>query len=161
MVVLRVLSSNSSYILQTLVGKYLTCPKSQSMAVFTLHWIDQPRAPKVLSSGTIFVTIMTGNAPILKVVRSVSDSFLERSAPNVNVLFSGSVLFFGTESLYHSLGLEARFLLPNQNKYGAYRSGTCEQLNSGPVQSASISLSIVHIASDRFLNRIENRSCIV
>ena len=33
------------------------------------------------------------NAPIPKVIRSVSDSFLVRSAPNVNDLFSGSTPF--------------------------------------------------------------------
>ena len=31
---------------------------------------------------------------------------------------------FGKESRYHLLGVEASFLLPNQNKYGALRFGT-------------------------------------
>ena len=38
-------------------------------------------------SGTIFVTT-TWNAPIPKVICSMSDSFLERSAPDVNGHFS-------------------------------------------------------------------------
>ena len=36
------------------------------------------------------MTLTSWNPPIPKVIRSVSDSFLERSAPNVNDLFSGS-----------------------------------------------------------------------
>ena len=40
-----------------------------------------------------FVTIMTWNVPILKVIRHVSESFLKRSTPNVNRLFSRSAPF--------------------------------------------------------------------
>ena len=43
-------------------------------------------------SGTI-ATIMTCNDPIPKKIRSVSDCFLECSAPNVNRLFSGLAPF--------------------------------------------------------------------
>ena len=39
------------------------------------------------------MTIMTWNALIPKVIRSVSDSILERFAPNVNGLFSESAPF--------------------------------------------------------------------
>ena len=56
------------------------------------------------------MTIKNFNSPISKVIRSVSDSFLERSAPDVNSC-SVDRSVFGTESRYYSLGLEARFLL--------------------------------------------------
>ena len=65
---------------------------------------------------------MTWNAPIPKVICSMSDNFSERSAPDVNGLFK--LIAFGMKSRYHSLGVEARFLLSNRHKYGAYRSGT-------------------------------------
>ena len=39
------------------------------------------------------MTIKTWNTPISKVIRSVSDSFLERSVPEVNGLFSRSAPF--------------------------------------------------------------------
>ena len=53
-------------------------------------------------------------ATIPKVIRSVSDSFMERSVKCISPVY-------GTESRYHSLGLEARLLWPDQSKY---RSGT-------------------------------------
>ena len=98
--------------------------------MFTQNWIDNRSALKTIPdrppvhtwhhrSGTIFVTITSWNAPIPKVIRSVSDRFLEPSASNVNSAVQiGPV--FGKESRYHSLGPEAGLLLRNQNKY---RSG--------------------------------------
>ena len=74
---------------------------------------------------------MTWNALSLKVKCSVSDSFLERSAPTVNAVQRiGPIL--GTESHYHSLGLEARFLLPNQK-----------------IGSISIQYSVINSTADR------------
>ena len=67
----------------------------QTEAMFTLYRIDYRSAPKTISdrpsvhiwprrSGTVPVTITSWNAPIPKVIRSVSYSFLERSARSVN-----------------------------------------------------------------------------
>ena len=53
--------------------------------------------------GTIFVTIMTWNAPIPKVIHSVSHSFLESSAPDVNGLFIGSAPFLKRNLVITSL----------------------------------------------------------
>ena len=88
-----------------------TCKrKVYTEVMFTLYRIDNRSAPKAISdspsvhtccnlSSTIFVILMTRNTPILKVRRSVSDSFLERSALNVNRLISGSVPIWNGISL--------------------------------------------------------------
>ena len=63
------------------------------------------------------MTITSWNAPIPKVIRSVSDSFLECSAPNVNDLFSGSAPFLERNLVVTLLDSRVCLLLPDQNKY--------------------------------------------
>ena len=46
---------------------------------FTLYQVDYRSASKTILDGTIFVKIMSWNTSVPKLIRSVSDSFLERS----------------------------------------------------------------------------------
>ena len=92
---------------------------------------------------------------------SVWDSFLECSVP-IWTDCSADWPVFETESRYHSLGLEARFPLPNENKYGAYpvrysvNSSTLDW--SGLIRYGSISPINVHTVSGRFPNWPKNHS---
>ena len=104
---------------------------------------------------------MTWNAPIPEVIQSISDSFLERSAPNVNGLFSGSALFLERNLVITILGSRLGFFCQTKANREDINLAWCEQLNSGLGQSGLISMSIVHIVSDRFPNWTENRSGIV
>ena len=109
----------------------------------------------------IFVTIMSWNTPIPKVICSVSDSFLERSALNVNGLFSGSALFLKWNLLIIALESSLGFFYHIKTNTQYVDPIRCEQVNYVSVRSSSTSLSTVHIVSDRFPNRTENRSGIV
>ena len=77
----------------------------------------------------------SSDTPIPKVIRSVSDSFLERSAPNVNDLymFSGLAPFLERESHYRSLGLEGRFAFTMKINIDPIWCETA-QLQTGPVR---------------------------
>ena len=61
----------------------------------------------------------SSDALIPKVIRSVSDSFLERSAPNVNDLymFSGLTPFLERNLIIALLDSKVGLLFPDQNKY--------------------------------------------
>ena len=96
--------------------------------MFTLYRIDYHSATKTISdrpsvhiwhrrSGTIPVTTVSWNAPIRQVIHSVSDSFLERSTPNVNGLFSGSAPFLERNLIVTLLDSRVGLLLLDQNKY--------------------------------------------
>ena len=101
-------------------------------------------------SGTIFVTIMTWNARIPRKIRSVSDSFLECSAPNVNRLFSGSAPFLEQNLVIILSDLRLGCLCQSKIILSRPDSVWCEQLHSEPIRHDLISPSIVHIVSDRF-----------
>ena len=80
---------------------------------------------------------------------------LEHFAPDVRVLFIGSMPFL-ERNLVITL-LDSRLSCSCETKTNIDRAW-CEQLNSRPMWSGSISLSIVYIVSDRFPNRTENQS---
>ena len=109
-------------------------------------------------SGTIFVTIMTWNAPIPKKIRSVSDSFLECSAPNVNRLFSGSAPFLEQNLVIILSDLRLGCLCQTKTIWRIPDPVWCEQLHSKPIRYGLVSPSIVHIVLDRFPNRPKNSS---
>ena len=104
---------------------------------------------------------MIWNALIPKVIRSTSDSFLERSALNVNGLFSGSARFLERNLVIIVLDSSIDFFCQIKTNTEHIDPVRCEQLNYVSVRSGSISLSTVHIVSDRFPNWTENRSRIV
>ena len=99
---------------------------------------------------------MTWNASIPKKIHSVSDSFLECSASNVNRLFCGSAPFL-EQNLVIILS-DLRLGCLSQTKTIWSILVWCEQLHSEPIKYDLISPSIVHIVSDRFPNRLKNRS---
>ena len=93
----------------------------------------------------IFVTIMTSNTPIPKVIRSVLDSFMERSAPNVNGLLNESALLLKRNLVITLLESRLGFFCQTKTNMEHIYPVWCEQLNFRPVRFGSISLSNVHI----------------
>ena len=155
----------TNYLISRLAPNWLTNVKVIDLGHVHTVPIDYRSVPKTISdrpsvhiwprqSGAIPVTITSWNALILKVIPSVSDSFLERSAPNVNDLFSGSPPFLERNLIIALLGLEGRFAFARPKQisipYGVN--------SSAPDLPGSISPSTVHIVSDRFQTRTENRS---
>ena len=129
-----------------------------------LYLIDYRRARKTITdrpsvytwfkwSGTIFVTIMTWNASIPKKIRSVWDSFLECSAPNVNRLFSGSAPFLEQNLVIILSDLRLGCLCQTETIWSIPDPVWCEQLHAEPIRYGLVSPSIVHIALDWFPNR--------
>ena len=57
---------------------------------------------------------MTWNAPVPKVIHSISDSFLERSAPDVEGLLSGSIPFLERNLVISPLDLRLGFFCQNK-----------------------------------------------
>ena len=95
-------------------------------------------------------------APIPKVIRSVSDSFLERFAPNVNDLLSGSAPFLEQNLVITLLDSRVKFAFARQKQISIrYGVNSSTPNRSGPVRFPPCTL---HIVSDRFPNRTENRS---
>ena len=141
---------------------------TEFQAIFTLYWIDNRGALKTIPDRPPcsqltplvrhnFCTIMSWNAPIPKVICSISDRFLEHSTSNVNGAVQSISPAFGMESHYHSLGLEV-FAKPKQIsiRYGV-NSPT-------PDWSGLICWSIIYIiyiVLDRFPPRAKNQSGIV
>ena len=114
-----------------------------SEAMFTLYWIDYRSTPKTVSDRpsvhiwprwpiTVPVTITSWNAPIPKVIHSISDSSLECSTLNVNDLFSRLVPFLERNLIIALLDLRVGLLLPDQSKYRSDMVWTA-QLQTGPV----------------------------
>ena len=77
----------------------------------------------------IFVTIMTWNTPIPKVIRSVSDGFLERFALNVNGLFSGSAPFLERNLVIIVFDSSPGFFCQIKTNKEHMDPVLCEQLN--------------------------------
>ena len=72
------------------------------------------------------MTIMTWNAPIPKVIRSVSESFLEHSAPKVNRLFSGSAPLFELNLVIIVLDSRLCCFCQTKTNMGHTDRGRCE-----------------------------------
>ena len=116
--------------------------------MFTLYRINYQSAPKTISdsssvhtwpnwSGTIFVTIIAWNASIPKVFRSISDSFLERSAI-VNGLVSEWTLFLEQNLVITLLDWRLDFFCQTYANMEHIDPVQCEKLNSGPVWYSAI-----------------------
>ena len=129
---------------------------------FTGSIIGAPRKP--YRTGLLFTFDHAGLAQFLWQLRAGTLRFQKWYVPyriafwNASlVVWTGKTLrigpIFEKESRYHFLGLEARFLLPNESKYETYRSGIVwtAQLQTGTIWF-DFSESTVHIVSDRFLN---------
>ena len=105
----------------------------------------------------VIIPTLTWNSLTLKAIRSVSDTFLKRSAPNVNGQFSGSAPFLERKLVITLLDSRLACFCQTETNMEYIDPVKCEQLNSRLVRCSSISPSIVHIVSDRFPNRTENR----
>ena len=94
---------------------------------------------------TIFV-----NAPIPKVICSVSDSFSECCAPDVNGVFSW--LFLERNLVITVLAWRLGFFCQTDTNMEHIHLVRCEQFSYGPVLTRLIFQSIIYIASNRFPN---------